>query len=105
MIDMHCICPGRDGAGQTARSPAGSAFVQPEGAAGRLKGMRTPALLAAMAAIAGCGLAPAHSAMHAAAASAAVATPPPPLIVTSVSFRSPSDGWLLAPPPRHRAPC
>jgi len=38
-----------------------------------------------MAAIAGCGLAPAHSAMHAPAASAAVATTRRPLIVTSVA--------------------
>src|SRR6266446_724957 len=80
-------------------------FVQPEGAADRLKGMRTPALLAAMAAIAGCGLPPSHSATHAPAASAAVATTGRPLMVTSVSFGSASDGWLLAQPQCDRAHC
>jgi hypothetical protein len=78
---------------------------QPEGAADRLTGMRTLALIAVMAAIAGCGLAPADSATGAPPVGTAVATTPRPLIVTSVSFGSASDGWLLARPQCNRARC
>lgn len=66
--------------------------------------MRSAALLAAMAASAGC-LAPACSATHGPAASSAVATTGRPLIVTSVSFGSASEGWLLARPQCGRAHC
>ncbi len=58
-----------------------------------------------MAAIAGCGLAPADSATRAPAAGTAVAATGRPLIVTSVSFGSASDGWLLAQPQCSRARC
>jgi hypothetical protein len=67
--------------------------------------MRTPALLAAMAVIAGCGLVPGYSATHAPAASGAAVTIGRPLMVTSVSFGSASDGWLLARPQCGRAHC
>lgn len=67
---------------------------------GRLKGMRTPVVIAATAAIAGCGLAPAHSP----AANGAVAAGRP-LTVTSVSFGSASEGWLLARPECGRPHC
>lgn len=72
---------------------------QPGAGAYRLKDMRTP-LLAALAAIAGCSVAPAHSASHIPAAGTAR------LVITApASFGSPSDGWLLARPACSRSHC
>src|SRR6185437_14913140 len=71
---------------------------------GVFRGMRTLPVLAVIAAIAGCGPAPAHSAAHVRAASTVMAVGRP-LMVTAVSFGSASEGWLLAQPMCGRARC
>ena len=67
--------------------------------------MRPLPVLAVVAAIAGCAPTLAHSATHARASVTVVAAARRPLVVTSVSFGSASDGWLLAQPQCSRAGC